>query len=256
MRKRLAATIGATLALSVVQASVIGAPARPIARPSPLTAMGQCLNPPPSTAGQGGIETAVVSTTTGVVSRVYTKNPELCHQLQDVITSGSASWVMLMNLSSGRYYQVGNKKVPGDTCPHMYMEYNDDPTFVRDVSPTCTSSSTWHRFDLKKINGLWYARVFLDSTNQLLYSAEYNPPILWSIAESQYASEVLNGGKDQSGGLSASRLTFDAARWYTSTGTIVWADMQGSERVCILCPPYHSQWYDGNTFEVWTDAST
>jgi hypothetical protein len=163
MRKRLAATIGATLALSVVQASVIGAPARPIARPSPLTAMGQCLN---------------------------------------------------------------------------------------------TSSSTWHRFDLKKINGLWYARVFLDSTNQLLYSAEYNPPILWSIAESQHASEVLNGGKDQSGGLSASRLTFDAARWYTSTGTIVWADMQGSERVCILCPPYHSQWYDGNTFEVWTDAST
>lgn len=81
--------------------------------------------------------------------------------------------------------------------------------------------------------------------------------IVWYIESAQYASEVWNGGKDQSGGLFTTRLTFDAARWYTSTGTVVWADMQGSERTCNICPdPYHTQWYDGNTFEVWTDDST
>jgi hypothetical protein len=266
VRKRLAATITASLVVTMVQTSAIASPVVTQSHPRGLADLGQCENPG-QPAHQGGDEFALVPSTTGVVSRVYTKTPDLCNiGPVGFYNIGSASWVMLTNNNLGfdYRYQVGTIREDGDPCLYFYMEYKaGQGTDVQRFSrPNCASSITWYRYDLHKISGVWSARVFLDSTNQVMWTSPYVPTIAWQPENAHYFSEVQNAKKDQSGGSNISRLTFDAARWYTSTGTVVLADMQGTERICQFCGtdpplwsmPYNTQWYDGNTFEVWTDG--
>jgi hypothetical protein len=267
LHKRLAASVALALVLTVVQAS-----SAPIA----LALWGVCEQfpqgqPPNQDFGyafHGGTEWDVIGTTTGAVSRVYTKNPAICVQpnQQAGYPRGSGSWVMLAT-DDGRYFQVGSiKEDPYITCPRYFMSYKATPGGVplKEFGPACTSSSTWYRFDLKKISGFWHARIIVDATNQVVWDANDEPSSLWPPDGpdlAQYASEVHNRRNDRAGGVNTTRLTFDLARWYTSSGTVVLANMQGTERFCHFCGgtgtppynPYNTQWYDGNTFEVWTD---
>ena len=262
-RRTAIAAIAASLALAITETNAIGAPiSAPVDTPA-LADLGNCDEMAP-TAFQGGSETDVVGTTRGVVSRVYVKYPDLCNH-PELSNSGSGAWVMLHVTWSGDiWYQVGMAKRPGDSCPHYFMQYNPaaEAPPITDWAGICPASATWYRFDLKKWNSQpsnhWDARVIRDSTNEVVWNAGPDPISLDFVPENaEYGSEVQNGGHDQSGGGVISRLTFDQARWYTDAGTIVWANMQGSERLCLMCGgggPYNTQWYDGNTFEVWTDG--
>jgi hypothetical protein len=270
MLRRLAPAIIATLVISMVQTSVIASPSVRQSAPSAYADLGNC-DEAATEKFQGGSETDVVSTTRGVVTRAYLKLPDLCNN-PDLSASGSAAWVALHRYEpqyADVWFQVGAVRRVGDTCLHFFMQYNPlSGGTITDYSIGCAATITWYRFVLKKHDAnpddWWQAYVLLDSNGVLQWDAP-NAPISIDFYPdgAQLASEVRNGGHDQSGGGVASRLTFDGGAWWRSNWIAVTINMQGNERFCLLCGPsvppgpngpYNTQWYDGNTFEVWTDG--
>lgn len=268
---RLAPSMLGILALTMVQGQVAASPGDVFSEPASAADINPACGDPDQDF-HGGREADVVANVSGAVTRLYNKIPTLCIPSPLEEGSGSGSWVMLavypppVSKADQQYYQVGIKRAPDD-CPHFFMSYDRGPGYapVNNVSAGCASSITWYRYDLKKWNGVpddwWDARVFVDATNVVIWNAPSDPiSLYWDPTDALFSSEVQNGRHDQAGGGNTSRLTFDAARWYTSSGTIVWANMQGTERFCDWCNgstpsyPYNTQWYDGNTFEVWTDG--
>lgn len=262
-------TAGLALAAALVTSAspVIGAPSAHSPAENRFADLGNCAAYTPQQPHHGGYESDIVSTTRGIVSRVYTKNYDLCN---NPVGGDSASTAYLMLTREfdqgtfGRWYQVGNVKLPGKSCPVYYMQYNPGtgapPT--TNYSTACTASITWYRFVLKKFDATpddyWAAYVLLDSTGIAQWNAPNDPiSLAWFPDDAEVSSEVFNDARDQSGGGNSSRLTFDAGYWWRVDFTAVPLNMQGAERACHLCGtsgPYNTQWYDGNTFEVWTDG--
>jgi len=146
------------------------------------------------------------------------------------------------------------------------MQYNSGLPggIVTDFATSCSSSATWYKFIMQKMDAVddyWSSWMILESNGGTQWSAPHDPiNMAWTPEDADIASEVLNERRDQSGGGNASRLTFDAAYWWTNTMGVVNVNMSGAERICDYCDaspipgPYNTRWFDGNTFEVWTDG--
>lgn len=120
MGKELAVATLAAVMLATVQAPAIASPIVTPSRQRSIADLGNCAPYTPLQPHQGGYESAVVGTSRGVVSRVYTKNYDLCNN-PIMGDSASTAYVMLTREfdqgTYGRWYQIGHVKLPGSTCP-------------------------------------------------------------------------------------------------------------------------------------------
>lgn len=238
-----------------------------LATPLPVRAdLGNCVTPVSMPQPhQGGWETALTSTSQGVFGIVTVRVPDLCNNLPAGMNNQSMStgYVMARNDAGTGYHQVGYWRWPGAANPNCSTWYEQHKVvgqpMVTTGSAVCGTAGVSYRLRIRKLTDdlgtYWTTQVLRDTDGAQVFRAPDRASIGFTVERGEYSFEVVNDGRDQSGGGNSARARLAGLAYYSSTGAIVAASIPAADRFCDLCPtPYNSAWPTVSTLDVWTDG--